>query len=74
MSVTMIAMDLIKVDVLTPYSIEPGDLIGIAGDVVTITNVEALSDGYTLEYVNDFGEEESLHCADDAKFYLYIEE
>ena len=74
MSVTMIAMDLIRVDILTPYSIEPGDLIGIDNEVVTVTSVESLSTGYRLEYVNDFGEEDVLHCDDNAKFYLYIED
>jgi len=73
MTATMATMDLIKVDILTPYSIEPGDLIGVDGDIVTVTSVESLSDGYSIEYVNDFGEEESLRCDDDAKFYLYIE-
>lgn len=74
MTATITTMDLIRVDRLQPYSIEPGDMIGIAGDIVTVTNIEPLEDGYVIEYVNDFGEEDSLHCEDDSQFYLYIED
>jgi hypothetical protein len=68
----MIDMDLVVVDTLTAYSIEPGDMIGISGDVVTVVSVDALSVGYLIEYVNDYGEEGSLNVSDDAQFHLYM--
>ena len=57
MTDTMTTMELIKVDSMTAYSLEPGDLIEVDGDVVTIKNIVALNNGYEIEIVNDFGEE-----------------
>jgi hypothetical protein len=67
-------MELIKVDTLTAYSIEPGDMIDIAGDIVTVVNVITLDEGYDIEIVNDFGEDDTVHVSDDDRFDLYIDD
>lgn len=74
MTDTMTTMELIKVDSMTAYSLEPGDLIEVDGDVVTIKNIVALNHGYEIEIVNDFGEEDVIYPGDDDMFDLYIED
>jgi hypothetical protein len=74
MTDTMTTMELIKVDTLTAYSMEPGDLIDVDGEIVTVVNVEALSDGYEIDIVNDFGEDDTIHAGDNELFDLYIED
>lgn len=72
MTDTMTTMDLIKVDTLTAYSLEPGDLIEVDGDIVTVTNVVSLNEGYEVEIVNDFGEEDVIYPSDYDQFDLYL--
>jgi hypothetical protein len=74
MTDTMTTMELIKVDTLTAYSMEPGDLIDVDGEIVTVLNVEALEDGYEIDIVNDFGEDDTIHASDDERFDLYIDD
>ena len=74
MTDTMTSMELIKVDSMTAYSLEPGDLIDVDGDVVTVKNIVALNDGYEMEIVNDFGEEDVIYPSDDQLFDLYIDD
>jgi len=74
MTDTMTTMELIKVDTLTAYSLEPGDLIDVDGDIVTVVNVEALDNGYEIDIVNDFGEDDTIHADDDELFDLYIDD
>ncbi len=74
MTDTMTTMELIKVDTLTAYSLEPGDLIDVDGDIVTVVNIEALADGYEIDIVNDFGEDDTIHADDDELFDLYIDD
>ena len=74
MSDTLSTMELIKVDTFTAYSMEPGDLIDVNGEVVTVLKVTALNDGYEIEIVNDFGEEDVIYPGDNQLFDLYIED
>ena len=74
MTDTMTSMELIKVDSMTAYSLEPGDLIDVDGDVVTVKNIVALNDGYEMEIVNDFGEEDIIYPSDDQLFDVYIDD
>ena len=74
MTDTIKTMELIKVDSMTAYSLEPGDLIDVDGEVVTIKNIVALNDGYEMEIVNDFGEEDVIYPSDNQLFDLYIED
>ena len=71
---TITTMELIKVDTLTAYSMEPGDLIDVDGEIVTVVNVEALEDGYEIDIVNDFGEDDTVFAGDDERFDLYIDD
>jgi hypothetical protein len=74
MTDTMTSMELIKVDRLTAYSMEPGDLIDVDGDIVTVVNVESLDKGYEIDIVNDFGEDDTIYAGDDQFFDLYIDD
>jgi hypothetical protein len=74
MTDTITTMELIKVDTMTAYSLESGDLIDVDGDIVTVKNIVALNDGYEIEIVNDFGEEDVIYPGDDTLFDLYIED
>lgn len=72
MTATINGMDLIKVDTLTAYSLEPGDLIDVNGEVVTVVYVDSLDDGYEIDIVNDFGEDDTIYASDDELFDLYM--
>ena len=74
MSDTITSMELIKVDRFTAYSMEPGDMIDVDGEIVTVKNIVALNNGYELEIVNDFGEEDVIYPSDDQMFDLYIDD
>jgi hypothetical protein len=74
MTDTITSMELIKVDTLTAYSLEPGDLIDVDGDIVTVVNVESLDKGYEIDIVNDFGEDDTVYASDDELFDLYIDD
>lgn len=74
MTDTMTSMELIKVDTFTAYSMEPGDMIDIGGEIVTVKNVVALNNGYEIEIVNDFGEEDVIYPGDDQLFDVYIDD
>ena len=70
----MTTMELIKVDRFTAYSMEPDDLIDVNGEIVTVINVVSLDDGYSIDIVNDFGEDDTIYVSDDQLFDLYIED
>lgn len=72
MSATMLNMDYRLVDVLNADQLEEGDLIGIGEEVVKIISVASLSEGYSLEIENEFGEKEVIEILDDEQFELYI--
>ena len=74
MTATMIDMELIHIDDIDVWLLEAGDLIEIEQDIVTVKDVIATDDGYTVEHVNDFGEEDSVDVLDDARFKLFIDE
>ena len=71
---TMTTMELIKVDRFTAYSMEPGDMIDVDGEIVTVKNIVSLNNGYELEIVNDFGEEDVIYPSDDQMFDVYIDD
>ena len=53
---TIQIVDYVKVDILTAGQLMVDDCILINDEVVSIVDIISLSDGYTLEVVNDFGE------------------
>ena len=78
MSDTMIAMDLIHADNLTPDQLMIGDLIKTGDDIVEILFIESDStgDNYDIQTQNEFGEKEVVQFAytDLIPLYVFIEE
>jgi hypothetical protein len=74
MTATMIDMELIKVDSLTPDSLEIGDLIDYNNEIVEVLFIESDStgDNYDVQIVNDFGEKEIVQFAFDNEIDWYI--
>ena len=65
-------MDYVKADVLTAGQLMVDDLIRVADEVVSITEIISLSDGYSLEIINDFGEREVIQVGEYEQFDLMI--
>jgi hypothetical protein len=78
MSDTMIAMDLIHADNLTPDQLMLGDLIKTGDDIVEILFIESDStgDNYDIQTQNEFGEKEIIQFAytDLIPLYVFIED
>lgn len=78
MSDTMISMDLIHADNLTPDQLMLGDLIKIDDDILEVTFIESDStgDNYDIETENEFGEREvkQYSYTDKISLYVFIEE
>jgi hypothetical protein len=78
MSDTMIAMDLIHADNLTPDQLMLGDLIKVEDDIVEIIFIESDStgDNYDIQTENEFGEKEIVQFAytDLIPLYVFIED
>ena len=78
MSDTMIAMDLIHADNLTPDQLMLGDLIKTGDDIVEILFIESDStgDNYDIQTENEFGEKEIVQYAytDLIPLYVFIDE
>ena len=74
MTATMIDMELIKVDSLTPDSLEIGDLINYNNEIVEVLFIESDStgDNYDVQIVNDFGEKEIIQFAFDDAIDWYV--
>jgi hypothetical protein len=78
MSDTMIAMDLIHADNLTPDQLMIGDLIKTGDDIVEILFIESDStgDNYDIQTENEFGEKEIVQYSytDLIPLYVFIED
>jgi hypothetical protein len=78
MSDTMIAMDLIHADNLTPDQVMIGDLIKVVDDIVEVIYLESDStgDNYSIETQNEFGEREVVQYSytDTIPLYVFIDE
>ena len=78
MSDTMMAMDLIHADNLSPSQLMLGDLIKIDNDIVEVIFIESDStgDNYDIETENEFGEREVTQYSytDEIPLYVFIEE
>ena len=78
MSATMITMDLIHADDLTPDQLMLGDLIKVEDDIVEVIFIESDStgDNYDIQTENEFGEKEFTQYAytDLIPLYVFIEE
>ena len=69
---TIQIMDYVKADVLTSGQLLVDDCILIGDEVVTITEIIPLRDGYTLEVVNDFGERDVIEVGEYDQFDLMM--
>ena len=65
-------MDYKKVDVLTAGQLMIDDTILIADEVVSISDIQSLADGYVLEVVNDFGERDTIEVGEYDQFDLMM--
>jgi len=78
MSDTMIAMELIHADNLTPDQVMLGDLIKVDEDIVEVIFIESDStgDNYDIQTENEFGEKEVVQYAytDLIPLYVFTEE
>ena len=78
MSDTMIAMDLIHADNLTPDQLMLGDLIKVGDDIVEILFIESDStgDNYDVQTENEFGEREVIQYSytDTIPLYVFIDD
>jgi hypothetical protein len=78
MSDTMIAMELIHADNLTPDQVMLGDLIKVADDIVEVIFIESDStgDNYDIQTENEFGEKEIVQFSytDLIPLYVFIED
>ena len=69
---TIEVMDYVKVDVLTAGQLEVDDLILVNDEVVSIVEIVSLTDGYTLEIINDFGERDTIQVGEYDQFDLMM--
>ena len=69
---TIAIMDYVKADILTAGQLMVDDLIKVADEVVSITEIISLADGYSLEIINDFGEREVIQVGEYEQFDLMI--
>ncbi len=78
MSDTIIAMELIHADNLTPDQVMLGDLIKVDEDIVEVVFIESDStgDNYDIQTQNEFGEKEVTQFAytDLIPLYVFIDE
>ncbi len=78
MSDTMIAMELIHADNLTPDQLMIGDLIKTGDDIVEILFIESDStgDNYDVQTENEFGEREVIQYSytDLIPLYVFIDD
>ena len=78
MSDTMVNMELIQADNLTPDQVMLGDLIKIDNDIVEVIFIECDStgDNYDIQTQNEFGEKEVSQYAytDLIPLYVFIQE
>ena len=69
---TIAIMDYEKVDLLTAGQLMVDDCIQIGDEVVSISDIQSLADGYVLEVVNDFGERDTIEVGEYDQFDLMM--
>ncbi len=74
MSDTMVSMELLHADDLTPDQLMLGDLIKIDDDIVEVIFIESDStgDNYDIQTQNEFGEKEVTQFAYNDLIPLYV--
>ena len=74
MTATMINMEFVYADLLTPSQLMEGDFINIDNDIVEILSIDddPTGDNYEIKHRNDFGEIESTMFSFENKIQLYV--
>ena len=74
MTDTMLHMELVKADILTPGQLMIGDLIGIDEDIVEVLEVVDHENGsdFYIDYQNEFGEVDRVVAEYDEQISLYV--
>ena len=72
MGATMLNMEFKKVDVLNADQLEVDDFISVNGQIVQITGITPLSNGYAIMYLDNYDEEDLIEVDDYATFNWYV--
>jgi hypothetical protein len=74
MSATMISMELVYADNLTPDQLMADDLIEVEDQIVTVIGVESDStgDNYFIAYTDDYGDKDVIELSFDSKVKLFV--
>jgi hypothetical protein len=77
MTATIMNMDLVWADKLTPGSLMVDDLIKVDDELIEVLNIDsdATGDNYFIEYADAYGEQDTITIAHDSyvDLYVYIE-
>ena len=72
MGATMINMNLKKVDVLNVDQLEIDDYIEINDEVVQVTGITPLPNGYAIMFLDSYDEEDLIEVDDYTTFNWYV--
>lgn len=74
MSATMISMELVYADNLTPDQLMADDLIEVEDQIVTVIGVESDStgDNYFIAYTDDYGDKDVIELSFNSKVKLFV--
>ena len=72
MGATMLNMEFKKVDVLNVDQIEVDDYISIQDEIVQVTGITPLPNGYAIMFLDSYDEEDLIEVDDYASFKWYV--
>lgn len=72
MGATMLNMEFKKVDVLNVDQLEIGDYISIQDEIVEVTGITPLPNGYAIMFLDSYDEEDLIEVDDYASFKWYV--
>jgi len=64
-------MDFKKIDTLNVDQLEIDDFISVNGEIVQVTGITPLPDGYAIMYLDSYEESDLIEVDDYATFNLY---
>jgi len=72
MGATMLNMEFKKVDVLNVDQLEVDDYISIQDEIVQVTGITPLPNGYAIMFLDSYDEEDLIEVDDYASFKWYV--
>lgn len=72
MGATMLNMEFKKVDVLNVDQIEIDDFISVNDEIVQVTGITPLPNGYAIMFLDSYDEEDMIEVDDYASFKWYV--